>query len=191
MTDKAGFRTARAPQAGIEAQWARSREARVRLALRFPEHGYAPFSEESLKYLKSRIEKLAPKQHAADRSALFQHFEKRASAQDRYFVYLTLFNRLRHRKGPPGRRRGRPRRGTERAPSSEVHEVRQGRLVRLRARGRDLGQARLFSDLHAFLRPVYKAKKSYERLAKLFHAVFGRVIDPASVEREIFRNRQS
>jgi len=49
----------------------------------------------------------------------------------------------------------------------------------------------MFSDPHAFLRPIYKAKKSYERLAKLFHAVFGRVIDPASVEREIFRNRQS
>lgn len=191
MTDKAGFRVARAPQAGIEAQWARSREARFRQVLRFAERGYAPFSDESLKCLKGKIEKLAPKEHAANRAALFLHLEKHASPRDQYFVYLTLDERLQHQAGPR-RRRGRPKRGTERLRSSEICEIREGRLVRLRDRGRDVWRARLLSDLHAFLQPVYGSEESYRRIALLLPAVLGEaVIESSSVKREILRNRQS
>lgn len=59
-----------------------------------------------------------------------------------------------------------------------------------RDRDPDLWQGRLFSDLYAFLRPVYGAEKTYERVAALFYAVFGSAVEANSVKREILRNKR-
>jgi hypothetical protein len=184
--------------ASMEVRWALSRERRVRQVRTFIEHGYRPFSNESLEYLKNKIERLAPEQHGGDRAALFRSFEKRASAEQRYFVYQTLLERLLHKDGPR-RRPGRPdiqrrRRAllTESAATAEIHEIRAGRLIRRRIRDSSPLRGRLLSDLHAFLSPVYGSEKSYGQIVRLLRAVFDEpVIADASVKREILRNRRS
>jgi hypothetical protein len=194
VTHKGGFSSdaagGAASRSSMEARWALSRERRVRQIRRFVEHGYTPFSDESLKDLKNQIELLAPIQHAEARATLFRNLEKRASsAKDWYFVYQTLLERLRHKKGPR-RRRGRPRRGTEVAARTEIHEIRAGKLIRQRNRDIRPLRGRLLSDLHAFLSPVYGSEKAYGQIARLLRAVFDEpVIANSSVKREILRYR--
>ena len=188
VTSDAG--SGRASQSRMEARWALSRERRVQQVLRFAERGYTPFSDESLKWLKNEVERMAPGVHAEARATLFSNLEKRASATDRYFVYQTLRERLLHKKGPR-RRSGRPRRGTEAAVSAEIHEIRGGKLIRQRNRDSSPLRGRLLSDLHAFLSPVYGSEKSYGQIALLLRAVFDEpVIADTSVKREILRNRR-
>src|SRR5262249_28342827 len=134
----------------------------------------------------------APKDRAVDRSALFQHFEKRASTKDRYFVYQTLLERLQHKGGPP-RRPGRPRPGTPGPGPAHGPEVRGREPIRRRDRSGNRWRGRLFSDLHAFLSPVYGSEKSYEQIAKWLPTVFRGepVLDALSVKRALLRNRRS
>jgi hypothetical protein len=176
----------------------------MEVADRFHEHGEVVWARDSLDALKESIERDAPEEHADLRADFFRDLDKRASLRQRYFVYLTLAERLIHRgKSTKRRRAGRPRKGTGPPPPTETFEVRwprrragspppaasEGRIVLKRARHGDVWEARLFSDLHAFLQPIYGAEKSYAKVRDAFHAVFGVVIEVDSVKREILKSR--
>ena len=159
--------------------------------------GRAPWTDATLTALKEDIGRRAPREHAARREAFFRDFEKRASLQQRYFVYFTLGERLVTRTILRKKRHGRHETEPERATITQFTFSKKGdQLVghkrETRDRRPDLWKARLFSDLNTFLRPVYGPAKTYEQIGLLLNLIFDEpVISEESVRREIWRYKRS